>query len=106
MKKSYGERPATSNGHESCGVAREGDVETLTGERVGRVLAAKETPSGTPTPQAECNAPTRAPISRGAPGSRAVRDPEHARMYFAGEPGDPVCPDARCSWQNTSQIDS
>ena len=39
MKESYGERSATSNGHESCGVAREGDVETLTGERVGRVFS-------------------------------------------------------------------
>src|ERR1700722_10324842 len=34
-------------------------------------------------------APFGAPISRGAPESRAVRDPVHVRRHLAREPGDP-----------------
>jgi len=34
-------------------------------------------------------APSGAPISRGVPESRAVRDPEHVRRHLAREPGDP-----------------
>src|SRR5258705_3563903 len=34
-------------------------------------------------------APSGAPISRGEPESRAVRDPEHVRRQLAWEPGDP-----------------
>src|SRR3989475_4643668 len=34
-------------------------------------------------------APSGAPISRGAPESRAVRDPVHVRRHLAREPGDP-----------------
>ena len=34
-------------------------------------------------------APSGAPISRGVPESRAVRDPVHVRRHFAREPGDP-----------------
>jgi hypothetical protein len=37
MKESYGEGVATHTGPESCGVAREGDAEALTGVRAGRV---------------------------------------------------------------------
>ena len=39
MKDSYGEGLATHTGPESCGVAREGGVEALTGVRAGRVLS-------------------------------------------------------------------
>jgi hypothetical protein len=39
MKESYGEGPATHTGPESCGVARKGGVEALTGERAGRVFS-------------------------------------------------------------------
>jgi len=39
MKVSYVEGVANHNGPESCGVAREGGVEALTGERTGRVLS-------------------------------------------------------------------
>ena len=39
MKVSYVEDVANRNGPESCGAAREGDVEALTGERTGRVLS-------------------------------------------------------------------
>src|SRR6266516_1105081 len=39
MKKSYGEGLATHTGPESCGAAREGGDEALTGERAGRVFS-------------------------------------------------------------------
>jgi RNA-directed DNA polymerase len=38
MKESYGEGGATHTGPESCGGARKGDGEALTGERTGRVF--------------------------------------------------------------------
>jgi hypothetical protein len=39
MKKSYECEVATHIGPESCGAAREGGVEALTGERAGRVFS-------------------------------------------------------------------
>jgi hypothetical protein len=39
MKKSYQSGLATHIGPESCGAARKGGVETLTGERTGRVCS-------------------------------------------------------------------
>jgi hypothetical protein len=39
MKKSYESGVATHIGPESCGAAREGGVEALTGERAGRVFS-------------------------------------------------------------------
>ena len=39
MKVSYVEGLANHNGPESCGAAREGDAEALTGGRTGRVLS-------------------------------------------------------------------
>jgi RNA-directed DNA polymerase len=39
MKESYGEGLATHTGPESCGVAREGGIEALTGVRAGRVFS-------------------------------------------------------------------
>jgi hypothetical protein len=39
MKESHGEGLATHTGPESCGAAREGGVEALTGERMGRVYS-------------------------------------------------------------------
>jgi len=38
MKVPYGEGVATHTGPESCGCAREGTDEALTGERAGRVI--------------------------------------------------------------------
>ena len=50
MKESYGEGVATHTGPESCGAAREGGGEALTGERAGRVLSRERSHhSGTPT---------------------------------------------------------
>jgi hypothetical protein len=39
MKESYGEGVATHTDPESCGAARKGRVEALTGARAGRVLS-------------------------------------------------------------------
>jgi RNA-directed DNA polymerase len=39
MKESHGEGVATHTDPESCGVAREGGVEALTGARAGRVFS-------------------------------------------------------------------
>jgi hypothetical protein len=39
MKKSYESGVATHIGPESCGAARKGGVEALTGERAGRVFS-------------------------------------------------------------------
>lgn len=39
MKESYGEGVASRTGPESCGVARKGGVEALTGVRAGQVLS-------------------------------------------------------------------
>jgi hypothetical protein len=43
MKESYGEGVATHTGPESCGAAREGGDEALTGERAGRVFSRERT---------------------------------------------------------------
>ena len=43
MKESYGEGLATHTGPESCGAAREGGVEALTGVRAGRVFSRERT---------------------------------------------------------------
>ena len=43
MKESYGEGLATHTGLESCGAARKGGVEALTGVRAGRVLSRERT---------------------------------------------------------------
>ena len=39
MKESYGEGPATHTGPESCGAAREGSIEALTGVHMGWVYS-------------------------------------------------------------------
>src|SRR5260370_22571138 len=78
MKKSYGKSVATHTDPESCGVTCKGDVEALTWDGAGRVFsrvrhllrdADAVGESGRPQPGA--------PISRGAPRSRAVTDPVH-----------------------------
>ena len=50
MKVSYSEGLANHTGPESCGVAREGGCEALTGEGAGRVFSREKHSSGTPTP--------------------------------------------------------
>src|SRR2546423_4386320 len=91
MEKSHESGIATHIGLESCGAAREGGVEALTGGPCGPGIQ----PRKTLTPRRRrCRsmrkAPSGAPISRGVPESRAVRDPEHVRKHLAREPGDPT----------------
>jgi hypothetical protein len=90
MQKSYECEVATHIGPESCGAARKGGVEALTGERAGRVLSrVSAIAPGRRRCRRKRKAPSGAPISRGVPESRAVRDPEHVRKHLAWEPGDP-----------------
>src|SRR5216684_2204038 len=49
----------------------------------------KKLPPGRRRCRRKRKAPSGAPISRGVPESRAVRDPEHVRKHLAWEPGDP-----------------
>src|SRR6266851_7866191 len=49
----------------------------------------KKLPPGRRRCRRKRKAPSGAPISRGVPESRAVRDPVHVRRHLAREPGDP-----------------
>ena len=99
MKVPHGEGVATRTGPESCVVAGDRDREALTGESAGRVFSREITiPAKAGTPgcrrcKEKRKATPGAPIGRGAPGPRAVKDPVHARKHLAREPGDPpiVC---------------
>jgi hypothetical protein len=73
MKKSYESGSATHIGPESCGAARKGGVEALTGGRCGPGIEPRKnfTP-GRRRRQEKRKAPSGAPISRGVPESRAV----------------------------------
>ena len=98
MKESYGEGLASHTGPESCGGAREGVVEALTGVRAGRVFSReRDLPPGCRRRKEMRKATPGAPLSRGVPESRAVRDPVHVRKHLAREPGDPMFtgPDGR-----------
>src|SRR5438445_2584197 len=50
----------------------------------------KKLPPGRRRCKEKRKAPSGAPISRGVPESRAVRDPVHVRRHLAREPGDPM----------------
>src|SRR5215470_5326489 len=91
MQDSYVEGLATHNGPESCGATREGGDEALTGGTSGPgIQPRKKSTSGCRRCKEKRKAASGAPISRGATGSRAVRDPAHARKHLAREPGDPL----------------
>ena len=90
MKKSYGKGIATHTGPELCGAAREGGDEALTGESTGPgIQPRKKLTPGCRRCKEKRKAPLGAPISRGVPESRAVRDPVHVPRHLAREPGDP-----------------
>src|ERR1700688_2220299 len=90
MKKSHECEVATHIGPESCGAAREGGVEALTGARAGRVFSrVRQSLRDSDAVKEMRKAPSGAPISRGALESRAVRDPVHVRKHLAREPGNP-----------------
>src|SRR3972149_8244858 len=91
MKESYVEGLAAHDGPESCGGAREGFVEALTGVRAGRVFSREsEFPPGCRRRRRGRKATLDASLSPDAPGPRAVKDPVHVRKHLAREPGDPM----------------
>jgi len=76
MKESYECEIAAHDGPESCGAAREGSAEALTGERACRGIQPRKTiPPGCRRCKEKRKAPSAAPISRGTPESRAISDP-------------------------------
>jgi hypothetical protein len=98
MKESYVKGLAAHSGPESCGDAREGVVEALTGVRTGRVFSReRDLPPGCRRRRSKRKATSEALISQGATESRAVKDPVHVRKHLAREPGDPMFtgPDGR-----------
>ena len=91
MKVSYVEGLANHNAPESCGAAREGGDEALTGERTGWVYSrVRNSLRDADAVRRSGRLHLRAPISRGALGSCAVTDPEHVPKHLAWEPGDPA----------------
>ena len=91
MKESHVKGLAAHSGPESCGDAREDIVEALTGVRAGRVFSRERSlPPGCRRRRRKRKATLGAPLSRGAPESRAVKDPVHVRKHLAREPGDPM----------------
>ena len=98
MKESYVEGLAAHDGPESCGDAREGVVEALTGVRAGRVFSRENKLTlGRRRRERMWKATSDTPLSQGVPEPRAVRDPVHVRKHLAREPGDPMFtgPDGR-----------
>ena len=60
MKESYGEGVASHTGPESCGGAREGVIEALTGVRAGRVSSRESNFLRSADAVGECGRPHRA----------------------------------------------
>ena len=91
MKKSHESGVATHIGPESCGAAREGGVEALTGERAGRVFSRDKSISLRDADAVgDSGRPHRVHRYREVRQSPcAVRDPVHVRKHLAREPGDP-----------------
>ncbi len=91
MKESYVEGLAAHDGPESCGGARKGVVEALTGVRAGRVFSRESNhPPGCRRRKQRRKATSEATLSPVAAEPRAVKDPEHVRKHLAREPGDPL----------------
>ena len=90
MKVLYVEGLASHDGPESCGGAREGGGEALTGERAGRVLSREKLiVRGADAVEKSGRQHGTAPSWRARAGPCAVRDLAHARKPPAREPGDP-----------------
>ena len=97
MKVSYVEGVANHNGLESC-VRPQGRRQSVDRgmyrpgiEPRNACPAAKATgTSGCRRRRCKRKARPGAPPARGAPGSRAVRDPVHVRKHLVREPGDPT----------------
>src|SRR4051812_10017036 len=89
MRVPCGEGVASHTGPESCGHAREGMVEALTGERAGWAIEPRNPycPGRRRADVTRKATPGRPPM-RGRPGSRGVKDPMHAPKHLtrAAEP--------------------
>ncbi len=90
MKESYVEGLASHNGPESCGGAREGVIEALTGVRAGRVFSRESNSPRCRRRKGVRKATPGMPTMQGMTGPRAVADPVHVRKHLAREPGDPM----------------
>ncbi len=99
MQVSYSEGLANRTGSESCGVAREGGFEALTGEGSGRVFSRENKLLRDADARKEWRkASSHAPILRGACESRVVTDPAHVPKHLARELGGPAfARSGRCS---------
>jgi len=106
MKKSYECEVATHIGPESCGAARKGGVEALTGERAGRVFSrVRSFLRDGRRCQEMRKAPSGAPISRGVPESRAVRDPRaRTQTPRAGTGRSQVRPGQQLPWDASGSL--
>src|SRR3712207_4633621 len=82
---------ATHGGPESCGGAREGVGEALTGVRAGWAIEPRNRSCpGCRRCANERKATPRAALARAVRGPRAVEEPGHARNLHAREPGGPM----------------
>ena len=85
MQKSHEGGTATHIGPESCGAARKGGVEALTGERAGRVFSRVRNLLRDADAVRRSGRPHRVHRYREVyPESRAVRDPVHSRTSPKG----------------------
>ena len=89
MKVQYGKDVASHSGPESCGGAREGAAEALTGETGGSAIEPRNPKFGTPTQlsDAEGNM-NQGDICESLGQSCAVGDPAHAGKFPAQKLGD------------------
>src|SRR6516165_5226598 len=91
MKESYVEGVAAHDGPESCGGARKGVFEALTGVRAGQVFSREKPLSpGCRRRRSRRKATSVASLTQEATEPRAVRDPVHVRKHLAREPGGPM----------------
>ena len=90
MEVHHDEGVANSIDPESCAVAREGNREALTGERIGQPLSRESPliPGADVVPLTEGNTDGRDIAS--AQTARRGRRHWHVRKLFAREPGDPT----------------
>ena len=84
MKESYGEGVASHIGPESCGDARKGSVEALTGVRAGRASSPERSNTGVPTRILRRGRQHRTgPTGEDRYGRRGITDPVHVRKHPA-----------------------
>jgi len=89
MKEPHTEGVAIHGDPESCGGAREGDGEALTGESAGWVLSREIKILGCRRRSSKRKATRAEPQARGDARPDAVVDPMHAWTLFARNTGDP-----------------